>query len=239
MVSARASGKRRGRGPERNRASAGVRPARGARHGHAAPYPVSAHGRPGTHPQLLDHRPHRPRQVDAGRSHPRDDEDRRPAFDARAGARLDGSRARARHHDQGPGGARALRGARRRDLPAASHRHARTRRLHLRGQPLARRLRGRAARRRRLAGRRGADRRQHVPRDRERPRAHPGAQQARPSGRRARARRRGGRRPARRADRRHPADLRQDRRRGHRRARAARRARPAARRATATRRRAR
>ena len=28
-------------------------------------------GGPGPHPQLLDHRPHRPRQVDAGRSHPR------------------------------------------------------------------------------------------------------------------------------------------------------------------------
>ena len=37
------------------------------------------HGRPGPHPQLLDHRPHRPRQVDAGRPHPRDDPDGRSA----------------------------------------------------------------------------------------------------------------------------------------------------------------
>ena len=48
-----------------------------------------------------------------------------PRADARAAARLDGPRARARDHDQGPGGARLLRGARRRDLPAAPHRHAR------------------------------------------------------------------------------------------------------------------
>ena len=67
------------------------------------------HGRPGTHPQLLDHRPHRPRQVDAGRPHPRDHPHGRSAADARAGARLDGPRARARDHDQGPGRARLLR----------------------------------------------------------------------------------------------------------------------------------
>ena len=42
-----------------------------------------------------------------------------------AAARLDGPRARARDHDQGPGRARVLRGARRRDLPAAPDRHAR------------------------------------------------------------------------------------------------------------------
>ena len=40
-------------------------------------------------------------------------------------ARLDGPRARARHHDQGPGRARGVHGARRRDLPAAPDRHAR------------------------------------------------------------------------------------------------------------------
>ena len=56
------------------------------------------------------------------------------ARDARAGARLDGPRARARDHDQGAGGARLLHGARRRDLPAAPDRHARPRRLHLRGR---------------------------------------------------------------------------------------------------------
>ena len=56
-----------------------------------------------------------------------------PREHARAAARLDGPRARARDHDQGPGRARVLRGAGRRDLPAAPDRHARARRLHLRG----------------------------------------------------------------------------------------------------------
>ena len=46
---------------------------------------------------------------------------------------------------------------------------------------LARRVRGRAARRRRLPGRRGADGRQHLPRDRRRARADPGAEQDRPA----------------------------------------------------------
>ena len=110
------------------------------------------------HPQLLDHRPHRPRQVDAGRPHPRAHAHRRRAADARAGARLHGPRARARDHDQGAGRPRALHGPRRRDLPAAPHRHARPRRLHLRGLAVARGLRGRAPGRRRVAGRRGADR---------------------------------------------------------------------------------
>ena len=85
----------------------------------------AAHGRPVPHPQLLDHRPHRPWQVDAGRPHPGDDAHRRPARDARPAARLDGPRARARDHDQGAGRARLLHGARRRDLPAPPDRHAR------------------------------------------------------------------------------------------------------------------
>ena len=55
------------------------------------------------HPQLLDRRAHRPRQVDAGRPRARGDADALRARDARAGARLDGARARARHHDQGAG----------------------------------------------------------------------------------------------------------------------------------------
>ena len=58
------------------------------------------------HPQLLHRGAHRPRQVDAGRPHPRGDADALRARDARAGARLDGARARARHHDQGAGRAR-------------------------------------------------------------------------------------------------------------------------------------
>ena len=60
------------------------------------------------HPELLHRRPHRPWEVDAGRSHPRGDGDPLPARDASAGARLDGARARTRDHDQGPGGASAL-----------------------------------------------------------------------------------------------------------------------------------
>ena len=59
-------------------------------------------------------------------------------------------------------------------------------------------LRGRAARRRRQPGRRGADAREHLPRGRRRARADPVPEQDRPARRRARARRGGGRRPARR-----------------------------------------
>ena len=108
-------------------------------------------GRPGAHPELLDHRPHRPRQVDAGRSHPRAHAHRRPARDARPAARLDGPRARARDHDQGPGRARLLHRARRRALPVPPDRHARPRRLHLRSKSQPRRVRGGAAGGRRVA----------------------------------------------------------------------------------------
>ena len=161
------------------------------------------HGRPGTHPELLHHRPHRPREVDAGRPHPRAHAHGRPAGDARPAARLDGPRARARDHDQGPGGARLLHGARRRDLPAAPDRHARPRRLHLRGLAQPRGVRGRAAGGRRVAGRRGADGRQHLPGDRLRAGADPFDEQGRPAGRRAGPGGRGDRRADRRAARRH------------------------------------
>ena len=133
------------------------------------------------HPQLLDHRPHRPWEVDAGRSHPRDHRRGRLPRPPPAAARLDGPRARARHHDQGPGGARGVRGARRRDLPPAPDRHARPRGLHLRGVALAGGVRRRAAGGRRGAGRRGPDGRQHLPRRGRRPRADPGAEQDRPA----------------------------------------------------------
>ena len=53
---------------------------------------------------------------------------------------------------------------------AQPDRHARPRRLHVRGLALAAGVRGRAARRRRRPGSRGADARERVPRDRERPR---------------------------------------------------------------------
>ena len=87
----------------------------------ARPLPprLITHG-PGPDPQLLDHRPHRPWEVDAGRSDPGGDGHRRRPRDAGAAARLDGSRARARDHDQGAGRARALEGP-----PAQPDRHAR------------------------------------------------------------------------------------------------------------------
>ncbi len=87
--------------------------------------PLSFEQTDAAHPQFLHHRAHRPRQVDAGRPlHPAL---RRPvgARDGGAGARLDGPRARARHHDQGADRRAAVRGARRRDLSAQSDRHAR------------------------------------------------------------------------------------------------------------------
>ena len=142
---------------------------------HTGPPPMD------THPQLLDHRPHRPRQVDPGRPHAGDHRRHRPEEDARPGARLDGPRARARDHDQGAGGAGRVPGRRRAGLPPAPDRHPRPRRLLLRGLAQPRRLRGRAARRRRRPGGRGADGRQHLPGDRERPRADPGDQQGRPA----------------------------------------------------------
>ena len=113
------------------------------------------------------------------------------------------------------------------------------RRLHLRGLAQPRGVRGRAARRRRLAGRRGPDAGQHLPRRRRGPRAHPVPEQDRPARRRARARGRGGLRAAGRAGRHHPADLGQDGRGRRGRARGAHPEGPAARRAIPTRRRAR
>ena len=87
---------------------------------------------------------------------------------------------------------------------------------------------GGAAGDRRRPGRRGADRRQHLPRGRRRPRARPGHEQDRPAERRAGARRARDRRADRRDARRHPADLGQDRRGGGGRARGDRAAHPAA-----------
>ena len=73
--------------------------------------------------------------------------------------------------------------------PAQPDRHARPRRLHLRGLAQPAGVRGRAARRRRGAGDRGADARERVPRDREQPRDRPGRQQDRPAAGRPRRRR--------------------------------------------------
>ena len=108
------------------------------------------------------------------------------ARDARAGARHDGDRARARHHDQGADRAPRIQGARRRDLCPQPDGHAGPCRFRLRGQPLAGRVRGLAAGRRRQPGGRGADPRQCLPGGRRRARDRAGAEQDRPAGRRAR-----------------------------------------------------
>ena len=74
------------------------------------------------------------------------------ARNGRAGAQFHGHRARARHHHQGADRAAQLPGARRQGLRPQPDRHARPRRLRLRGQPLARRLRRLAAGGRRSQG---------------------------------------------------------------------------------------
>ena len=148
---------------------------------------------------------------------------RRPRHEG-AAARLDGARARARDHDQGAGGARALEGP-----PAQPDRHARSRGLHLRGLALAPGLRGRAARRRRRAGDRGADARERLSRDRERPRDRAAREQDRPAAGRPGRRRCRGRRAGRRGRGQRAAHLGEDRAGGRGSARRDRRADPAAR----------
>ena len=143
--------------------------------------PGAAPHRPVGDPQLLHHRAHRPRQVDAGRPDAAAHRRGRRPHDARAVPRPDGHRARARHHHQEPGRAAAVHRARRPHLRAEHDRHPGARRLHLRGVPLAGRLRGLRPARRRGAGHRGADPGQPLPRARERPADHPGAQQDRPA----------------------------------------------------------
>ena len=71
-------------------------------------------------------------------------------------------------------------------LRPQSHRHAGPRGLRLRGDAVAGRVRGRAAARGRLAGRRGADAGQRLPGRGEQPRDHSGHQQDRPAERAAR-----------------------------------------------------
>ena len=105
---------------------------------------------------------------------------RRRSGHARAVPRPDGHRARARHHGEEPGGARAM-GARRRRVRPQHDRHAGPRRLQLRGLTFPRRVRGSHPARRCGAGHRGADAREPLPGARERPRDHPGAQQDRPA----------------------------------------------------------
>ena len=157
-----------------------------------SPYSAPAHA---ANPQLLDHRPHRPREVDPGRPDPRDHRSRGRAPACAADARLDGPRARARDHDQGPGRAGRVRRRRRRELPPPPDRHPGPRRLRLRGLAVARRVRGGAPRRGRRPGRRGADRREHIRGDRGGARADPRPEQGGPAERRAGAGDRRDRRP--------------------------------------------
>ena len=108
-------------------------------------------------------------------------------------------------------------GCRARHLRAQHDRHPRPRRLHLRGLPVARGVRGRDPARRRRPGHRGPDPGQPLPRARRRPPHHPGAQQDRPAERQPREVRRGARAHHRLRARRRAEGQRQDRR-GRRRA---------------------
>ena len=124
---------------------------------------------PARHPQLLHHRPHRPRQVDAGR----------PDAAAHRGGRRRGRCARSTSTGWTSSASAASRSRRRTSgcrgvgpdgrLRARHDRHPGPRRLHLRGLPVAGRLRGRGAAGRRRAGHRGADAGQPLPGARERP----------------------------------------------------------------------
>ncbi len=159
------------------------------------------------HPEFLDHRPHRPWQVDAVRSHPRDHRSGPGSRHEGPVSRLDGPRTRAGHHDQGPERPRRLEG-----LHVPPHRHAGSRRLRLRGQPLVGGMRGRGAGGRRRPGDRGPDPRQLLSGARARPRDRRLPQQDRPPGGRPRSVRDGDRDRARHRRRGHPQDLGQDRR---------------------------
>ena len=139
-------------------------------------------------PQLLDHRPHRPRQDDPLRPPARADGGAQPAGDDRAVPRLDGPRARAGHHDQAALRAPRVQGEGRARLHPQPHRHSRPRGLRVRGVPLAGGLPGGAPRGGREPGRRGPDARQRPPRLGRGARDHPGPQQDRPARGRARAR---------------------------------------------------
>ena len=106
---------------------------------------VDTDDRPRPHPQLRHRGAHRPRQVDARRSADRALRRARGARDDLAGAGFDGHRARARDHDQGADRPAQIHRRDGQDYIVPPDRHARPRRLLLRGQPVDARLRGGAA----------------------------------------------------------------------------------------------
>ena len=175
------------------------------------------------HPQLRDHRPRRPRKVDVGRPHAAGDRARLRARHACPVPRQDGHRARARDHHQGAGRPDAVQVQGRRGVPAEPDRHARPRRLLLRGVAGHERVRGRDPARRRGPGHGGADDRQPLPGDRRGAGGHPRPQQDRSARRPARGSGQGDLCAARRGARGHPQGLGKDRHRCARGARAGRR----------------
>ena len=105
-----------------------------------------------------------------------------PRGHARPVPRLHGHRTRAGHNDQGPERPRRVEG-----LHGAPHRHARSRRLRVRGEPKPGRLRGRSPAGGRGPGDRGADVGPRLPGPRARPGDRGRLEQDRPACRRPRA----------------------------------------------------
>ena len=136
------------------------------------------------HPQLLHHRACGPWQDHAVGPHPRAHARHQRARAEGADPRRHGPRARARHHDQEPSGVDGVQGAGRQDVPLQPPRHARPRGLRLRSEPFNGRVRGRAPRGGRRAGRGGPDSREHLLRDGREPRDRARPQQGGPPRRR-------------------------------------------------------
>ncbi len=172
------------------------------------------------YPQFLHRRAYRSREEHARRPAHREDGHDPEARDEGADARHARPRTRARHHHQAQRRAHDVQRARWPRVRAESHRHAGTRRLHVRSVALARRVRGRHPRGGRVAGDPGANALESLPRARRGTRDHPDPQQDRPARRRARAPQAGTARSHWRELRRHPARERERRPRHRRTARA-------------------